>query len=277
MEQRITVDSILDKKFSTVAKGFNQQEVDEYLDQICDEFDRRDAEMNTLRQEIAQLKAAQANGSNTVPQQTRPEAATDDSFREILEMAKRVKDQTIADAQTKASQILANAENEARQQLSDLTKQKERAVEELRVSVRELVEFTLHGADIRLISGRMQDMLDGTLGHQARQKLLGDGWQAEVPLNLPILVEDEELTLVLGGRMDAFRDAPDVPCVEEIKLWQGEHPPEAPIPAHRMQAVCYGHMLCETRGLPAVDVRVVYVTRRGKVQGEFPERLTAEE
>ena len=122
MEQRITVDSILDKKFSTVAKGFNQQEVDEYLDQICDEFDRRDAEMNTLRQEIAQL---QANGSNTVPQQTRPEAATDDSFREILEMAKRVKDQTIADAQTKASQILANAENEARQQLSDLTKQKE--------------------------------------------------------------------------------------------------------------------------------------------------------
>ena len=72
-------------------------------------------------------------------------------------------------------------------------------MEELRVSVRELVEFTLHGADIRLISGRMQDMLDGTLGHQARQKLLGDGWQAEVPLNLPILVEDEELTLVLGG------------------------------------------------------------------------------
>lgn len=44
-------------------------------------------------------------------------------------------------------------------------------MEELRVSVRELVEFTLHGADIRLISGRMQDMLDGTLGHQARQKL----------------------------------------------------------------------------------------------------------
>ena len=84
-------------------------------------------------------------------------------------------------------------------------------MEELRVSVRELVEFTLHGADIRLISGRMQDMLDGTLGHQARQKLLGDGWQAEVPLNLPILVEEEELTLVLGGRMDAFHDAPDVP------------------------------------------------------------------
>lgn len=131
MEQRITVNDILDKKFSTVAKGFNQQEVDEFLDQICDEFDHRDAEMNALRQEIAQLKSAQANGSKTVPQQTRSEAATDDSFREILEMAKRVKDQTIADAQTKAAQILANAETEARQQLGDLTKQKEELTAQL--------------------------------------------------------------------------------------------------------------------------------------------------
>lgn len=131
MEQRITVNDILDKKFSTVAKGFNQQEVDEFLDQICDEFDHRDAEMNALRQEIAQLKSAQANGSKTVPQQTRPEASTDDSFREILEMAKRVKDQTIADAQTKAAQILANAETEARQQLGDLTKQKEELTAQL--------------------------------------------------------------------------------------------------------------------------------------------------
>lgn len=154
-----------------------------------------------------------------------------------------------------------------------------RAVEELRVSVRELVEFTLHGADIRLLSGRMQDMLDGTLGHQARQKLLGEAWQAEVPLTLAMPSEDEDWTLLLSGRMDAFRDAqaPDVPCVEEIKLWQGAAAPEAPIPAHQMQAVCYGHMLCQTRGLPAIDVRVVYVTRRGKVQGEFAQRLTAEE
>ena len=75
-------------------------------------------------------------------------------------------------------------ERQMAKQLSAAFVGKEHAVEELRVSVRELVEFTLHGADIRLISGRMQDMLDGTLGHQARQKLLGDGWQAEVPLNL---------------------------------------------------------------------------------------------
>lgn len=131
MDQRITVDSILEKKFSTVAKGFNQQEVDEFLDLICDELDHRDAEMNALRQELAQLKAKPASNATTVPQQTRAENNADDSFREILEMAKRVKDQTIADAQTKAAQILANAESEARQQLGDLTKQKEALSQQL--------------------------------------------------------------------------------------------------------------------------------------------------
>lgn len=129
MDQRITVDSILEKKFSTVAKGFNQQEVDEFLDLICDELDHRDAEANALRQELAQLKLKMTGTAS--PQQTRTDANEDESFREILEMAKRVKDQTIADAQAKAAQILANAESEARQQLGDLTKQKEALSQQL--------------------------------------------------------------------------------------------------------------------------------------------------
>lgn len=131
MEKRITVDSILEKKFSTVAKGFNQQEVDEFLDQICDEFDQRDAEMNALRHELSTLKNKPTGNATVAPQPTRAESGTDESFREILEMAKQVKDQTIADAQAKAAQILANAESEARQQLGDLTKQKEALTEQL--------------------------------------------------------------------------------------------------------------------------------------------------
>ena len=44
-----------------------------------------------------------------------------------------------------------------------------------------------------------------------------------------------------------------------------------------MQAVCYGHMLCEARMLERVMVRVAYVDRRGKVRGEFDMPLTAAE
>ena len=48
-------------------------------------------------------------------------------------------------------------------------------METIRISVRGLVEFTLHGADIRP-TGSMRDMQEGTLGHKARQGLLGEGW-----------------------------------------------------------------------------------------------------
>ena len=143
------------------------------------------------------------------------------------------------------------------------------------MSVRALVEFTLHGTDIGPV-GSMKDMQDGMLGHKARQSLLGEGWEAEVPLSITIPLEDDA-ELLLSGRMDAFFDDEDVPIIEEIKLWQHKEPPMAAFEAHEMQAVCYGHMLCETRGVQAVIIRVVYVDRRGKVRGEFDTPLTTEE
>lgn len=149
-------------------------------------------------------------------------------------------------------------------------------MEQIKLPVRTLVEFTLHGEDIRAVSGTIRDMQEGTLGHQARQKLLGEGWQAEVPLRLEIPVEEEDYALLLSGRMDAFR-ADAIPVIEEIKLWQGKQPPSQPFPAHRMQAVCYGHMICQTQNMQAVTIRVTYVTRSGRVQAEFTELLTAEQ
>ena len=147
-------------------------------------------------------------------------------------------------------------------------------METIRIAVRTLVEFTLHGTDIRPM-GSVADMQEGMLGHKARQSLLGEGWAAEVPLSLTIPV-DEAAELHLSGRMDAFCDG-DVPVIEEIKLWQHKDPPMLPFEAHEMQAVCYGHMLCETRGTAQVIVRVVYVDRKGKVRGQFDTPLTAEE
>lgn len=147
-------------------------------------------------------------------------------------------------------------------------------MEQMRVAVRTLVEFTLHGADIRRLGGQVRDMQEGMLGHKARQGLLGGEWQSEVALSLTVPVEDEECELLLSGRMDAFLDG-EVPIIEEIKLWQHREPPQAAFPAHEMQAVCYGHMLCQERGLDEVVIRVVYVDRKGGVRGQFDTALTA--
>ncbi len=142
-----------------------------------------------------------------------------------------------------------------------------------RISVRALVEFTFHGEDI-VPAGSLRDMQEGMLGHKARQQALEEGWQAEVPLSLTVPA-DEETELVVAGRMDAYRPG-EPPAIEEIKLWQGRIPPETPAPAHRMQAVVYGHLLCVRDGLSAVTIRVAYVNRRGQILAMFPEDLTAE-
>ncbi|MCH5287346.1 MAG: hypothetical protein J1E43_07985 [Christensenellaceae bacterium] len=149
-------------------------------------------------------------------------------------------------------------------------------MEQIRLSVRTLVEFTLHGEDLYPSGGSLRDMQEGMFGHKGRQKQLGDGWQAEVPLSLDIPLEDDELILRLGGRMDAFCDG-EVPIIEEIKLSQGKEPPQVPYPAHRMQAVCYGHMLCLDRGVSRVTVRVAYVDKKGRIRAQFDEELSAEE
>lgn len=144
------------------------------------------------------------------------------------------------------------------------------------MAVRTLVEFTLHGDDILRLGGSLKDMQDGMLGHKARQSLLGDEWQSEVPLSILIPVEEEELALHISGRMDAFCDG-KIPIIEEIKIWHGKEPPLAPYPAHEAQAVCYGHIICQERGIGQVIIRVAYVDRKGRIHGQFDMPMTAQQ
>lgn len=137
--------------------------------------------------------------------------------------------------------------------------------ETVRVSVRQLVEFSIHGEDL-LPGGNMRDMRAGARGHQARQALLPAGWEAERCLSRAF--EEEGLTLVVTGRMDACRQEP--PAIEEIKLWQGAEAPAQPLPAHWAQGVVYGYLW----GKPRVTVSLCYVDIQGHPLARFEEALT---
>ena len=69
-----------------------------------------------------------------------PAANAYDSFKEILDMAQRVKADTIADAKAKAAKIVENAENEVRARLGDLMNEKdaiEKEIEALKAAAKE--------------------------------------------------------------------------------------------------------------------------------------------
>lgn len=142
--QRVTISVIETKEFRVAARGYDQHEVDEFLDSICDEFERMEDEISSLKKQIEMIKAekrmtAAESGYAAPPVQASPEG----SFREILEMAQRVKEQTITDAQNKAAEIIANAQAEANARIGGLEEEKahlENLVGELKTSAREYKE-----------------------------------------------------------------------------------------------------------------------------------------
>lgn len=131
-KQEITIQVIESKQFKIAKTGYDQQEVDEFLDSICDELEVREKEMADLRRQMELLKAQkrQEEAKPGVVPPPRP-AAPDGEFREILEMAQRVKAQTISDAEAKAAEIIAHAEEEADERMGGLAQEKERLTREV--------------------------------------------------------------------------------------------------------------------------------------------------
>ena len=146
--EKITIEVIETKEFHVAARGYNQREVDEFLDSICDELESMEAEMASLKATINRLQnqaipqpvmhqAYQAPQPVPVAPAT---AESDGTFREILEMAQRVKEQTIADAEAKAAEIIGNAEIEVKARLGNLSEEKdelEAQVASLKVAAQE--------------------------------------------------------------------------------------------------------------------------------------------
>ena len=123
--QKITIELIETKEFHVAARGYNQHEVDEFLDSICDELERIEAEMTALKTENNRLKnqaLPQRDASYSAYQAPK---ASSSSAQEVLEMAQRIKEEMVADAQAKAAEIISNAEVEAKARLGNLGAEKE--------------------------------------------------------------------------------------------------------------------------------------------------------
>lgn len=116
---KITVDVISSKEFSFEPRGYNCQEVDNFLDEICDEMERMENEIKDLRQKTTAV----------IPpvQKTAGAVTTEDaeSLREILEMAQQVKSETIRKAREDAEAIRNKAEVEARERLDGLAEERD--------------------------------------------------------------------------------------------------------------------------------------------------------
>ena len=110
---KITVEEISRKEFSFANKGYNQKEVDDFLDDICDEIERMENEIMDLRQKTTAVRPAQED--------TGISAENEESFREVLARAVQVKEETLRKAREDAEAIRVKAETEANERLDGLS------------------------------------------------------------------------------------------------------------------------------------------------------------
>ena len=119
--------------------------------------------------------------------------------------------------------------------------------EEVKISVRDIVEFILRSGDIDNRRGGWADkesLAKGTRIHKKIQRQMGAAYQAEVPLSYRFCYED--LDILVEGRADGIEEKEDHVMVDEIK---GVHRElrfvEEPVPVHLAQARCYAAIYAE--------------------------------
>lgn len=136
----------------------------------------------------------------------------------------------------------------------------EQPLQQIRISVRNLVEFLLRSGDIdnRVSRGmQLHAMQEGTRIHKKLQRAMGSSYSAEVPLRLDI--ETQRYVLTVEGRADGIFTRDQLPCIDEIKgIYQDVSRLEAPVPVHLAQAKCYAYIYAIQHELEQIGVQMTY-------------------
>lgn len=134
----------------------------------------------------------------------------------------------------------------------------EQTAQQVRLSVRGLVEFVLRCGSIDSRFSGFDRANEGSRIHRKLQKAAGEHYEAEVSFKAFRHVDGIDYTL--EGRADGILTEDGGVTVDEIKTTAAptELLTEDFNPLHWAQAKCYGAFLCEQRQLPGVTVQLTY-------------------
>ena len=136
----ITLDTIVNKVFKVVKNGYDNNEVEAFLDEILEEMENREAETNKLKEQVAsltreleqaraQLAARPAAAAPVAaPAKAAEDRRSSESFELVLTKAKDAYDEILTEANNRAEAIIAKANDDAahiredaQSQIADLT------------------------------------------------------------------------------------------------------------------------------------------------------------
>ena len=161
----LTTEDVLNKKFQYVKfrEGYDQDEVDEFLDEVVSTIYSRQMENQDLKEklEAAERRVAELSNSDFTPAETpapvaapavetpAPAAALTgpqdaESATSMLALAQRVHDEYVRDGEEQSAKIIAEANAEREKIIADAQKQKDSLLSQLDQE-RELLENKING------------------------------------------------------------------------------------------------------------------------------------
>lgn len=130
---------------------------------------------------------------------------------------------------------------------------------EIRISVRNLVEFILRSGDLdnRRIGAPADAMLEGGRIHRMIQRRMGSEYEPEVGLRFVYTTDNYRISV--EGRADGIITTDSGVTIDEIKGTYRELTRlKEPVVIHLAQAKCYAYMYAVKKELQSVRVRMTY-------------------
>lgn len=158
---RLTPLDIHHKEFSHALRGYNEVEVDGFLDQVADELERLFKEnidlsekMEVLEQKVREYQDMERTLHNTL-------VSAQKSADEIAQQAQREADSVLKEAEVKAKEIIHEALSSKQKATADLGRIKQ-SEEEFRGTFKALLERHLRSIGEVALPGDVQLMMGGT-------------------------------------------------------------------------------------------------------------------
>ena len=139
----LTIAMIEEKEFKTKVRGYDQEEVDNFLDEVCDQIEAMEREIASLQAKLSKAGQTPVVTAAPVPVpapmyapvlEKSPVAVQEDSSeaaQRLLTKAQKVYDDTVAEANAEARRILREAQNGADSEMRGLAAERDALREEV--------------------------------------------------------------------------------------------------------------------------------------------------
>jgi DivIVA domain-containing protein len=139
----LTTELLDNAAFREAKRGYNTQEVDEFIEQVKVEYGRHDALVRDARQRIEDAEARVAEAERRAAEATERAASssdTDDTLKRTLVLAQRTADAAIKEAEEQAARTLSSAQDQSARMLADAQEAAARAKAEAESDARRAQE-----------------------------------------------------------------------------------------------------------------------------------------